>query len=381
MAPTKIQQLGQMGQSIWFDYINRSMLESGKLKKLIKDGVRGMTSNPTIFNQAISTSADYDQRIRSLKSEGKSIFEIYDELTVEDIKDATDAFRCVYEETSGLDGYVSLEINPLLANKVEEQIQEGLRLFKKVDRPNLMIKVPCTKEGYVVIEELIASGVNVNATLIFSISQYEETVKAYLRGLQRLSESSSDISQVKSVASVFVSRIDAAVDKKIDAILSQDEVLEDQKFEFENLKGKSAVANSRLIFEKFKELFQSDEFKCLKEKGASIQRVLWASTGTKNPAYSDIKYVTELIHEPTINTLPEKTLMAFRDHGQVQSESPELWSRERNQEIISNLKSFGIDIDEVCQNLLDDGVRAFNKAFESLLQSIEEKSETLTLKV
>jgi len=371
VSKSSIQQLADYGQSIWLDYISRPLLETDKLKNLIKDGLRGMTSNPSIFNQAIGSSNDYDQKILELKNEGKATFEIYDALTITDIQDATDAFKGVYEITDRLDGYVSLEINPQLANNAEKSIKEGIRLFKEVNRANVMIKVPATPQGFPVIEELIAQGINVNATLIFSIQQYEETAKAYIRGLKRLDESGGDLSKVHSVGSVFISRIDSAVDQIIEEKLQQ-EIDEGNKEQLTSLVGKAAVANSRIIFENFKKLFDSEEFKGLAEKKANIQRVLWASTSTKNPEFPDIKYVTELITNPSVNTLPEKTLMAFLDRGEVKEAFN--YEVECAEDIIKQLKAFDIDITAICISLLDGGVEAFEQAFETLFESLEKKS-------
>ncbi len=259
MPKSSIQQLAEYGQSIWLDYINRPMLENGELKGRIANGLRGMTSNPSIFQKAIGTTHDYDREIIRLKSEGKSTFEIYDALTIKDIQDAADCFKGVYDQTNGLDGYVSLEINPLLATKVEEQKKEGIRLYKKVNRPNVMIKVPSTVQGVSVIEELIAEGINVNATLIFSLKQYEQTAKAYLNGLKRLKAKGGNLSKIHSVASVFVSRVDAVIDPllKSKIALAKDGVEKQKK---SALLGKAAVANCRIIFEKYKEIFSTDEF-------------------------------------------------------------------------------------------------------------------------
>ena len=315
MSKSPIQQLAEFGQSPWLDYISRPLLETGELQKQIDNGLRGMTSNPAIFNKAIGSSKDYDEKIIDLKNAGKSTFEIYDALTIQDIQDAADIMQSVYEDTKGLDGYVSLEINPLLANKVDEQVKEGIRLYEEVDRKNVMIKVPSTPSGITVFEELIARGINVNVTLIFSLQQYVDTVYAYFRGLKRLSKTRDDLSGVRSVASVFISRIDSSVDKLIDQRMST--ANEEEKNKLQSLLGKAAVSNARIIFEEFKSLFGSDEFQQLFDKNANVQRVLWASTSTKNPEYSDIKYVTELICKPTVNTIPGNTLEAFADHGVV----------------------------------------------------------------
>jgi len=375
LGTLKMNELAEYGQSIWLDYIDRPLLETGKLASMIDDGLRGMTSNPSIFNNAIGSSTDYDEKIRELKNSGKSTFEIYDELTIKDIQDAADHFKKVYEETDGLDGYVSHEIDPQIANNIEEQITEGKRLHKEVNRPNVMIKVPSTEAGIPVIEELIASGICVNATLMFSVGQFEQVSGAYYKGLARRAENGSDISKVHSVASVFVSRIDSAADKIIDKQIAT-ETIEPNIELLESLKGKAAVANSRAVYEKWKELSQSDMAKALAQKGANIQRVLWASTGTKNADYSDIKYVSELICAQTVNTLPEKTLNAFLDHGEVVGAFD--GNYEDPYKIIQALYDFDVDINSVCSELLDKGVTAFKDAFVELSASIEKKASELS---
>ena len=373
MAQTTLHQLSELGQSVWLDYIDRDLLDSGKLKKLIGQGLRGMTSNPAIFEKAISNSKDYDEKILRLKESGKSTFEIYDELTIRDIQDATDIFRPVFDETGKLDGYVSLEINPQLANDTKASIGEGKRLFKKVNRPNVMIKVPATDAGFLVIEELLADGINVNVSLIFSLEQYVKTVDSYQRGIQRALDRGKDAGVIRSVASVFVSRVDSAVDKLIDDQLKQggDKGLKD-------LKGKAAVANCRRIFEKSKEVFGSEHFLHLFDKGANIQRVLWGSTSTKNPEYSDVKYVSELIAKQTVNTIPSNTLEAFLEHGEV----AEAFGGDsaKAQEIIDRLFQNGIDIKKICIDQLDSGVDAFIKSFDTLLKNLETKAAQLCAK-
>ncbi|OGX34472.1 MAG: transaldolase [Omnitrophica WOR_2 bacterium RIFCSPHIGHO2_01_FULL_48_9] len=363
MSKTTLQQLSDLGQSAWLDYIDRPLLETGKLQKLIDQGLCGMTSNPSIFNQAISNSADYDKKILQGKEAGLSTFEIYDALTIKDIQDACDIFKPTFEATKRLDGYVSLEINPQIANDTEASIREGKRLFIRVDRPNVMIKVPATEAGFPVIEELIASEMNVNVTLIFSLEQYVKTVEAYFRGLKRLDDCDGDMDEVRSVASVFVSRVDTMIDK----------MLTDK-----NLQGRAAVANCQVINEKFKELFSGKEFKPLAQAGANIQRVLWGSTSTKNPEYSDIKYVTELITQNTVNTIPEPTLNAFLDHGKI-SEALTGDPAEA-QKLFAELRGLNIDIDQVCAKLLEEGVVAFDKAFVSLSEAIQRKAEQLAAK-
>lgn len=362
---TSIQELAAFGQSIWLDNINRSLIESGQLKQAIECGLRGVTSNPSIFDKAISFSDSYDQKISQLHAQGKSTFQIYDQLTVEDIQDAADMFFEVYKSTQGLDGYVSLEINPQLAYDLKKTIQEGLRLHKRVKRPNVMFKVPATDESFPAIEEFLSRGINVNVTLIFSLGQYIKTAQSYLKGIKRFVDSGGDPKDVRSVASVFVSRIDSKVDKLLDQAGSNPQV--------EALKGKAAVANSALIYEKFLEIIQSSQFRELKAKGTNLQRVLWGSTSTKNPAYSDIKYVSELIAKDTVNTLPETTYLAFLDHGKVKVGISQAMAEAKK--VIKGLKNFNIDIDQVCGKLLTDGVIAFEKAFESLLGAIESKSK------
>ncbi len=376
MPKTKLHELSEFGQSVWLDFISRPLLETGRLKSLIDQGLRGMTSNPTIFNQSISLTSDYDQKIIQLSEQGKSNFEIYDELTIQDVREAADIFKGVYIDTQGLDGYVSLEINPKLARKTQESINEGKRLFAKVNRPNIMIKVPSTPEGFPVIEELLASGIPVNVTLMFSLQQYIDTTQAFLKGLTRFAQSGGDLKKIQSVASVFVSRIDTSVDKLLDEKIAkaQNETIKNQ---LTALKGKGAVANCHFVFEKFNEIFKSEggAFKNLAKKNANMQRVLWASTGTKNPQYSDIKYITELITKPTVNTVPEKTLSFVLDHAVVKPAFN--YSLSVSQQILDGLHQQGIDVNQVCQKLLDEGVTAFEKSFEELLSSIEQKVKRL----
>jgi len=364
MPKTSIQELNTFGQSVWLDNINRSMIKTGKLKQMIELGLCGMTSNPTIFDKAISSGTDYDEKILELCEAGKSTFEIYDDLTVRDVQDAADIFLPVYKESSGLDGYVSLEINPRLAYKTEETIKEAKRLYQKVNRPNVMFKVPVTSQGFSAIEELVALGININSTLIFSLEQYINTANAYIRGIKRILQNKGDVSRIRSVASVFVSRIDTSVDNLLE-----------KKAQIMPLGGKAARSNSRLIYKKYLEIFSSAEFKQIREKGGHLQRVLWGSTSTKNPDYSDIKYVSELIAKNTVNTMPEQTFNAFLDHGKVKEALTS--DASEAQKIIDTLKNLGIDINDVCARLLEEGVVAFEKSFDSLLNSIEKKKNII----
>jgi len=370
MASNAIRQLNEFGQSVWLDNINRAMIRSGKLAEWIEIGLRGMTSNPSIFDKAISKSSDYDEEIGKLKDAGKSVFEIYDDLTVRDIKQACEMYRPIHTASEGLDGYVSLEINPKLAFMTEETIAEGKRLSEKVDRPNLMLKVPATEEGFPAVEDLIASGINVNVTLIFSLQQYIETAEAYIRGMKRLIADTGEPRQVASVASVFVSRVDSVIDKLLDGRPAEGSDPEAEQ-QLAALRGKAAVANCGLIYAKYLEIVGSQRFTELREQGVSPQRVLWGSTSTKDAAYSDTKYVTELIARGTVNTLPDQTFQAFHDHGVVKEALTSDAGGARK--IISDLEHLGISIDRVCAELLDKGVASFESAFDSLLGSIESK--------
>jgi len=370
MAETTINELNKAGQSVWLDNINRSMLKSGKLKERIGLGLRGMTSNPSIFNNAVSKSDDYDDEIAALSRAGKTVMEIYDELTVRDIQDAADMYKSVFEESDGLDGYVSLEVDPRLARKARETIDEALRLYQKVDRPNVMFKVPATPEGFDAIEELIAAGVNVNITLIFSQDQYMRTADAYCRGMKRWLASAGDPGIIASVASVFVSRVDSAVDKMLTAraAAAGDQAEKDRIL---SLKGKAAVANSALIYRRYLDILSARDFDIDGEHAVRPQRVLWGSTSTKDPSYPDLKYVTELIGKGTVNTMPDNTFEAFLDHGEAKiALSPDVTGARK---VIDDLAGLGIDIDEVNAKLLEEGVVKFEQAFESLLEAIKGK--------
>lgn len=349
---TLLKQLVNKGQSPWLDYISKKIIDDGTLVELIEKGATGLTSNPSIFDNAISKTEDYDDVILNLAKKDGSIFEIYDDLTIADIQAAADLFLPLYESTGGKDGYVSLEINPKLARDLDATIAEGERVYNKVARKNLMLKVPATVEGLPAVERFTSKGFNVNVTLIFSVEQYEAAAKAYIRGIEKRKAAGEDITHVHSVASVFISRVDTAADK----------ILTD-----ENLKGKTAVANGIVIYDRYKKLFGKFE--------GNHQRVLWASTGTKNKAYSDIKYVEELVFPNTVNTMPENTMRAFLDHGKCEYATLTVKDAE---EIINAAATAGADLKEICAKLLDDGIVAFEKAFASLLDSIEKKAGKLT---
>ena len=338
---TVIQKTFNLGQSIWLDYIDRSMIAGG-LQKWIDNGVVGVTTNPSIFENAIAKTSDYDEEIKSLSKAGKSSAEIYEALTVQEVAAAADILKPVYDKTKGKDGFVSLEVNPLIASDKETTVSEAKRLFKLLNRPNVMIKIPATPEGIAALTEVIAAGVNVNSTLIFSVEQYENVAKAYIAGGCK----------AESVASAFVSRVDSAVDK----------LLAEKKES--SLLGKIGEAGIKMMYQSFKEIFKDQPRK---------QRPLWASTGTKNPAYHDCRYVDDLIGAETVNTVPPKTLDAFLDHGKAA-----LTIENNLDEVKADLKKLeeiGIDLKAVNAKLLADGLTAFNKAFESLMNAIETKAK------
>jgi len=365
---TKLHELAELGQAIWLDYIRRSFIASGGLGKLIDMGLRGITSNPTIFERAIAGSDDYDDDLERMALAGKSSAEIYEALAIADIQQAADLLRPVYVQTNGDDGYVSLEVSPKLARQGERTLAEAKRLWAAVDRPNLMIKIPATREGLPAITKAIAAGINVNVTLIFSLKRYAEVMEAYLQGLEARAAAGEPLGHIASVASFFVSRVDTKVDKRLEEIIS----LEDERAaKAAALRGVAAVANAKIAYRRFQAVFESERFLALKALGARLQRPLWASTSTKNPAYSDILYVQELIGPHTVNTLPQKTMEAFIDHGEVRlTLTQDVDAAEQN---LQALEEIGISMDSVTQELEDEGVSSFARSFETMLESIAGK--------
>jgi len=361
---TKLTELAKLGQAIWLDYIRRSFITTGELQALIERGLRGVTSNPTIFDKAIAGSTDYDEDLRRLVKGGTSDADIYEELVLDDIGRTADTLRPVYERTDGLDGYVSLEVSPALANDTDGTIAEARRFFSKLERPNVMIKVPATGAGIPAIEALIGEGVNVNVTLIFSLGHYEPVAEAYITGLERRLAAGGDVSSVASVASFFVSRVDTAVDVAL------------EKIGHPEIQGKIAIANAKVAYARFREIFSGERWDRLAAHGARLQRVLWGSTGTKNPRYPDTLYVDSLIGPDTVNTVPPATLQAFLDHGRAASTMDDGLDEARNN--LARLSSLGIDLDAITQQLQEDGVDAFAKSFENLMASITEKRKQLT---
>ncbi len=358
-------QLRELGQSPWYDYIRRGLITSGQLQTLIdQDGLMGMTSNPAIFEKAIAGSSDYDEAIRQAATEYIGVKQMYEQIAVRDIQDAADVMWPVYERTKGHDGYVSLEVSPHLAFDTQATIEEAVRLYAMVDRKNVMIKVPGTEEGLPAIEELLSRGININVTLLFSVEMYEQVAWRYIRGLERLAQNGGDVGQVASVASFFVSRIDSLVDKQLEEKIKGESNAE-TRARLENLRGKVAIANAKLAYRKFQEVVQSDEFQALKEKGARVQRVLWASTGTKNPSYPETLYVDELIGPDTVNTMPEATFVAFRNKGIVENTLQK--GVDEAKMTMEQLADTGIAIKQVTDTLLRDGAKLFVDAFEKLL--------------
>src|SRR5256714_8915982 len=312
----RLTEIMQLGQSIWYDNIRRAMLTSGDLaKKIEEDDLRGVTSNPTIFEKAITGSTDYDAQLRELVQAGKSVSEIYEDLVVQDIGTAADILKPVYDKTDGIDGYISLEVNPALAYKTQETIDEADRLFKRLARKNVMIKIPAAQEGLPAIEESIYRGININVTMIFSIENYEQVAEAFIKGLERRAAEGKPVDHIASVASFFVSRVDSMIDTDLE--FRARHTSGEEKAGLEALCGRAALANAKLAYARFKEIFYGDRFAALKAKGAQGQRQLWASTGTKNPKYSDVLYLDNMIGPDTVNTVPHATYTAFRDHGKV----------------------------------------------------------------
>jgi transaldolase len=370
---TKPKKLFELGQSLWYDNIERRLLNNGDLEKMIHRGdIYGITSNPTIFNNAIANSKDYDKQIQELVKSDHTTEEIYDHLTVSDIQAACDLFRPLYDSTRGGDGYVSIEVHPDLAADTEASSKEASRLWGLVDRPNLMVKIPGTKEGIGAIRHSVAAGININITLIFSRVRYAEVIEAYLAGLEQRAENNLPIAHQASVASFFVSRIDSKVDGWLDKLIKEGG---EKGKKAEGLKGKIAVANAKLAYQLFKEQFSSARFDALKKKGARLQRPLWASTSTKNPDYADLLYVDQLIGKDTINTVPQKTLDAFKDHGKPEltiENDLEAATRE-----LASLEQLGLSLEQATNEIEKEGVEAFSKSIHELFETIEERSKAL----
>lgn len=365
----RIRKIYELGQSIWYDNIQRRLLQNGMLKDLIDTSqIYGITSNPSIFQKAIADSGDYDRDLEPLKTAGFTAEDAFYSLAIEDIQTAADLFTPLYETSGGKDGYVSLEVNPLLARDTEATIKEAELLWIKVNRPNLMVKIPATQEGLPAIRSCIARGLNINVTLIFSNERYAEVMKAYMAGLEDRLAQGLPLDQIASVASFFVSRVDTKTDALLNQ-LSNDGIISPE--ECRDLQGKAAVANSRIAYQLYKNVFGSERFAGLKAAGARAQRPLWASTSTKNPAYRDVMYVDDLIAPNTVNTVPPQTLVAIQDHGATQIGIPE--DPSESHRILDQLAKLGIPMKAVTAALEEEGVSAFSKSFESLLDTLKEK--------
>jgi transaldolase / glucose-6-phosphate isomerase len=368
-----LKLLAEYGQSPWLDYIRRDLFTTGELKRLIEeDGLRGMTSNPAIFEKAISSEHYKDSIAKLALEEGLSAVSLYEKLAIEDIQTATDALRGVYDATDKRDGYVSLEVSPALAHEDEGTLEEARRLWKAVDRPNLMVKIPATDVGYNSIKQLISEGININVTLLFSQEAYRKVAEAYVAGLEKRAAEGKELNHVASVASFFVSRIDSLVDSQIEEKLKT-ATSDEEKSLLQSLQGKVAIANAKMAYQAYEEMFSGDRWRKLASKGAQTQRILWASTGTKNPEYSDVLYIEELIGKDTVNTIPPATWDAFRDHGKLRESLTE--NIEEAEQILQNLAKAGISLEAATDKLLIDAVRLFVEPFDKMIAAVEKAIE------
>jgi transaldolase len=365
MGDSRLHKLADYGQSVWIDFLSRDMLRKGELARRMRDdAVVGVTSNPTIFQKAIAAGDAYDEQLREVLEDERDPKEVFLRLATKDVGDALDLLRPVWHEGGGRDGYVSIEVDPNFAYDTTATIEEAQRLHEWIDRPNLFVKIPATEPGLPAIEEMIARGRSINVTLIFSLERYAEVAEAYIRGLERLVEGGGDPTRVASVASFFVSRVDTEADRRLDEIGGHDE-----------LKGKLAVANAKLAYQRYKEIFSGVRWEALASKGATPQRCLWASTSTKNPAYRDVLYVEELIGPMTVNTMPEETIEAFQDHGKV---APTLEQGiDEARRVFEQLRDAGVDYADVTETLEREGVQKFADSFAELLEGIRAKSGEL----
>lgn len=368
-----LQRLSDFDQSIWLDYIRRNILLDGELARMVEqDRIKGVTSNPAIFEKAIAHGDDYDQAFAEYASNGNmDASTIYEKLALDDIRHAADILRTVYSDSDARDGYVSLEVSPLLADDTAATINEARRLWQELDRKNVMIKVPATSAGLTAIETLISEGININATLLFATPMYEQVAQAYIRGVQGLADNGGDVSRIASVASFFISRVDSAVDNIIEQRLESAD--DDEAEKLRSISGKVSIANAKLAYRSYKTLFGSEQWNALVKLGARPQRLLWASTGVKNPEYSDIMYIEELIGAETVNTVPPATLAAFREHGEPQAKLEQ--GMEDAEQVMKMAELLGLDLPAVTDKLLVDGVAIFADAFAKLLAAVE-KTQT-----
>jgi transaldolase len=365
------------GQSPWLDNISRCMIDSGDLEKLVKNEIiTGITSNPSIFEKSINSGkCGYPDKIKKLASEKLTPFEIYDTITREDIKSAARILKPVYEKSGGKDGFVSIEVSPDIATDAKTSTEEALRIFSLINEKNILIKIPATKEGLEIIPALIAKGININVTLMFSLNHYIDVANAYIKGLKTAYANGYNVSGIHSVASIFISRVDTLVDKMINDLIAREAANDPAKKEkLAGLIGKAGVANSKIIFNKFNEIFNGENFSALKSKGANPQRLLFASTSTKNPAYYDLKYVEPFIGKDTVNTLPDETIEHIADHGNIMPDTASL-EFDESLKAVNELMEFGIDLNKAGEKLQNDGVKSFEDAYEKLLQSIKNTAD------
>ena len=378
--PNPVQQLFELQrQSPWLDFIRRNMLHDGGLRRYVEeDGIRGVTANPTIFEKAIGAGDDYDEQITALLRQGVAPVDMFEHIAIADIRDATDILRPVYDASGGADGFVSIEVSPDKAFETQSTIEEAKRWWSLIDRPNLLVKIPATDEGVPAIEECLAAGVNINITLIFAIEFYERVMEAYLRALERRAAAGQDITNINSVASFFVSRVDTAADKLLEDKIAA-AATDPEREELRALLGRAAVANAKVAYRRFQETFGSERFKKLQAQGARVQRPLWASTGTKNEAYSDILYVQELIGPDTVNTMPPQTIDAFRDHGIVRRTVDEGYDDAIR--VLAEIEAAGISMQAITDQLQDEGVKAFSKSFASIHETTATKAAEIGKRV
>lgn len=368
----QILKLNELGQSVWYDNLSRDVLNSGELKSLIDTGVSGLTSNPTIFKNAIADSALYDEEMKKAAAQGLDTEGICEELMIEDVRRAAGLLRPVFDATNGGDGYASIEVSPYLARETQKSIEAAKRIWGKLNLPNIMIKIPGTKEGLPAIKAILEAGMNVNVTLLFSVSDYENVAEAYISALEARAAKGEELGKIASVASFFVSRVDAICEKNFDAAVKEGKAQESARAGF---MGKIGVANSKLAYESYEKYFNSERFKKLRDKGARVQRPLWASTGTKNPAFSAVMYIEELSGRDTVNTMPPATLKALLQGATIE---PRLHGDlPQAREIVASLASFGLKFDALMVKLQDEGVVLFSDSYRDLLASIEKKRATL----
>ena len=374
MPKNRLQELHDVGQSIWLDSIDRRMLHNGELEKRIReDALTGMTSNPTIFEKALSSSNAYDDQITEAEERNPSSWELFELLETTDVRDACDRFAGVFSSSRGADGYVSIEVSPGVSNSADATVEEARRLWKTVNRPNVMVKVPGTREGAIAVRRLISEGINVNITLLFAIEAHERVIEAYMAGLEDRVKAKQPIDGLASVASFFVSRVDTEVDKRLDALIAK--ASQQEKERLAMLKGRAAIANAKLAYRLFQQKFSGPRWEALAKQGARLQRPLWASTSTKNPAYRDVMYVEELIGPNTVDTMPPQTIEGFRDHGVVDRTVDKKLAAAEG--LLKEIEAVGISIKDVTEKLLVDGIASFQKSFDELIGGLESKVGSL----